>query len=317
MANIIITLLNNKRSRQTIGGLDSSVAMQAGGYSVIENEHNATVFEVHFPTEYHGQTGSVHMKNAKGEYATHNLGAIIDTHTFSLPSAMTYAGNTLLVFEARNEVDGETTKTVWAPIVVPVTATSVDYKKVAMASPDILAEAIAVAADAAAGKFDGDSCFIKFAKDADGTEMSEIWSPDRTWVGFYIGKSASSDPSEYKWSLFVGECSPEDDAETTEIEYELVSNTDKTFKADGICSFKIIVPANIKHGFYCGVNIRTSAIECSVLQATNNSPYPLKYMERGYETTHFSKLPVNSVTLMSFFCDGIYLYCYISEAETQ
>ncbi len=320
MANIIITLLSNKRSRQTVEGQDAIVATQAGGYSVIESENNSTTFEVRFPAEYYGQGGAVYMKNAKGEYGTIGLGVIGASHSFKLPDTMTVAGNTFLVFQATDSSAdaelGSPPKTVWAPIVVPVMATSVDYTKVAMASPDVLAEAIAVAADAKAGKFNGKDCHIRFAEDANGTNMAESWSPSLTWVGFYISHEPSADPEDYEWSLFVGECVPEEDTTTTAVEYELVSNTDKTFKAAGITSLKFIVPANVKHGFYCGVNVQTGDADCTVQAATNNSQYPLKYMERGYETTHFTKLAKNSVTLMSFFCDGINLYCYITEAET-
>ena len=64
MANIDITLLENKRSRQAVDGLATIVATQAGGYSVIAGEIGATTFSVRYPSVYVGQSGHVYMRNA-------------------------------------------------------------------------------------------------------------------------------------------------------------------------------------------------------------------------------------------------------------
>ena len=80
-----------------------------------------------------------------------------DGYSFTLPAEMTFAGNTFLTFYVLQgdtssiiqNPDGlfvydneKVTKTIWQPVVVPILATGVDYKRVAMASPDILDDAI-------------------------------------------------------------------------------------------------------------------------------------------------------------------------------
>lgn len=314
MANITITLLENKRSRQAVDGLDTIVAQQAGGYSVIATEDKATTLEVRYPTSYIGQTGCVYMKNARGEYATIDFPRIEQTLTFKLPATMTVAGNTFLVFQALVGTGDNAIKTVWAPVVVPVTETSIDYRKVAMASPDILAEAIAVAAAAKRGDYNGDSCFIRFASDATGSDFTADWREGLDFLGFYLGKTASEQPRDYKWTRFIGKCLPEDDARTQEIECVLENNKDKSYTAAGISSIHFTIPEDVEHGFLCGVNVKTSENECGVLPETNNSRYPLKYMERGYEVSRYDRIPPNTTAIMSFVCDGIALYCFFLEA---
>lgn len=143
MANITITLLTNKRTRQTIDALDVNVVAQAGGYNVVEGENNATEIQVNYPDAYTGQRRYVYMKNAKGEYDTHEF--TDNTTTFKLPASMTYAGNTVLVFYASSGNGDDAVKTVWNPVIVPITATGINYAKVAMASVDILDEYIRMA----------------------------------------------------------------------------------------------------------------------------------------------------------------------------
>ena len=53
---------------------------------------------------------------------------------------MTFAGNTVLTFYAVEAVTDA--KTVWCPVIIPVTATGVDYHEVAKASADVLEQAI-------------------------------------------------------------------------------------------------------------------------------------------------------------------------------
>lgn len=143
MPNITITLLTNKRTRQTIDTFDVNVVAQAGGYNVVEGENNATEIQVNYPDAYVGQRRYVYMKNAKGEYDTHEFTG--DTTKFTLPASMTYAGNTILVFYASSGSGESAIKTVWNPVIVPITATGINYAKVAMASIDLLDEYIHIA----------------------------------------------------------------------------------------------------------------------------------------------------------------------------
>ena len=128
MAMIEITLLPNKRSKVS----------WAQGYAVVEGESDTTEISVRFPDTFAGMRRYVYMRNAKGEYAEKGLDWAHPEKVFSLPASMTFAGTTTLVFYA----ESDTEKAVWLPIEIPIAATSVDYKEVARASPDILQEAI-------------------------------------------------------------------------------------------------------------------------------------------------------------------------------
>ncbi|MBQ8725536.1 MAG: hypothetical protein IJY84_00335 [Clostridia bacterium] len=145
MPNITITLLTNKRTRQTIDALDVNVVAQAGGYNVVEGENNATEIQVNYPDAYTGQRRYVYMKNAKCEYDTYEFTG--STTSFKLPASMTYAGNTILVFYASSGSGENAVKTVWNPVIVPITATGINYAKVAMASVDVLDEYIRIASE--------------------------------------------------------------------------------------------------------------------------------------------------------------------------
>lgn len=50
----------------------------------------------------------------------------------------------------------------------------------------------------------GDPVWIKYAKDAAGTDMSDTPSDDRQFLGVYVGREASADPLDYRWRKFVG-----------------------------------------------------------------------------------------------------------------
>lgn len=63
---------------------------------------------------------------------------ITTSKTFRLPDTMTFAGNTILTFYA---LDGNV-KTVWCPVIIPVTSTGVNYHEVARCSEDVLMEAL-------------------------------------------------------------------------------------------------------------------------------------------------------------------------------
>lgn len=137
MPKIIVTLLNTRRNRVVIDSMDTTVATQPGGMVVVAGEHLATRVEVYYPEEWNGGNCYVHMKNAKGEYATARLiGG--NPKYFDLPNTMTFAGNTFLTFHSEvNDTVG-----VWVPVVVPVTETGVDYDEVARCSMDLVQETL-------------------------------------------------------------------------------------------------------------------------------------------------------------------------------
>lgn len=322
MANIIITLLSNKRSRQSVDGLDTIVAAQAGGYSVIAGETSATSVEVRYPETYHGQAGYVYMKNAKGEYNVQQFGAIGATESFTLPASMTVEGNTILVFYATTGAGDELIKTVWAPVIVPITATSVDYTRVALASPDTLAEtiatantalakAVAVETAAANGEFDGKSAWVRFSSSADGTNMTETWTAGQKYVGIYLGKIASPRASDYRWLLFVGSAFCYQDTTTTAIDYTVEDNTDKTFNANNISSIKLRIPNGIGHGYYAGVNIVIGSTP-PTFELVNNSSYQAYILQRGLPQASYTP-QANSRANLLIYCDGSAVYVYANE----
>lgn len=211
MANIIVTLLTNKRTRQTIEALDSVVAAQAGGYIVVEGENETTEIAVNYPEQYQAQNCYVYMKNAKGEYATLTLSSGV-TKTFTLPSSMTYRGNTFLTFYAENNG----IVTAWLPVVVPVAATGVDYVKAAMASEDIIRQMLDATRQAAAqaenvrqradnGEFKGDGVFVKFSAYADGHDMTRTWTAGQKYIGVFVSNMDSTRYQDYTWQQIVGD----------------------------------------------------------------------------------------------------------------
>ena len=49
----------------------------------------------------------------------------------------------------------------------------------------------------------GDSAFVRYSKNADGTDFTEEWSSGQTYIGFATGQKAPIDKSEYTW-FYVG-----------------------------------------------------------------------------------------------------------------
>ncbi|MBR2883097.1 MAG: hypothetical protein IKB96_12315 [Prevotella sp.] len=140
MAEIVVTLLLNKRTYQTINDLNVQVA-SSPDYAVVAGENAVTQIQVNYPERYAALRCYVRMRNAKGEYATVNFTGSATAKTFTLPDTMTYAGNTVLTFYAVNTSTGATT--VWVPVIIPITATGVDYHEVAKCSEDMLEQALA------------------------------------------------------------------------------------------------------------------------------------------------------------------------------
>ncbi len=323
MANIDITLLTSKRTRISVDGLDSVVATQAGGYIVVAGESETTTFAVHFPSNFIGQTSWVYMKNSKGEYKVKHFGILQSADvTFTLPGEMTVAGNTYLVFYATYGAGESEIKTVWSPVVVPVASTGIDYRKVAVASPDVLeqviteaGEAIRIAQsvrdDADNGNFDGKSAFVRFSATEGGADMTEEWSAGQNYLGLYIGYEASEDPQDYKWTRFVGGSFCEDDDETIEVDYSIEDNTDKSFVNEGITKIKLTIPEDIRHGYHAGVNF-VSGTTAPTFEVVNNSKYATKIIQYGLVMASYTP-SVNCSVSISIMCDGKFVHLSILE----
>lgn len=319
MANITITLLTSKRTRQTIDALDTVIATQPGGYSVVEGESNATTIEVIYPADYAAQTCYVYMKNAKGEYAVTTFTGKSQNKTFTLPETMTLKGNTILVFYAENS----TTKTVWLPVIVPITETSVNYYSPAVATEDMLRETLEAAAAAAAycaeveqkaedGDFNGDSVFIRYSANANGSGMTENWQRGQRYIGTYIGHTASANYADYRWALFVGEAYCDEDSAGGSVSLTLAANNDRTLTSTEITSLAVTIP-NIAgtHGFYAGFNFKSGST-APVFTFSNSSGKPLKIIVNG--EVKASYLPTAGKTTQAvIYGDGINVYAYINE----
>lgn len=49
----------------------------------------------------------------------------------------------------------------------------------------------------------GDSAFIRYSANADGTDFTETWSEGQNYIGFATGQSAPTDKSGYVWAMFT------------------------------------------------------------------------------------------------------------------
>lgn len=319
MANIEITLLTSKRTFVNVDGLGSVVAAQAGGYVAVAGEHNSTTIAVQYPNTYAGQAAWVHMRNSAGEYKTIKFDALHDPAKveFALPGEMTLEGNTYLVFYAVSGSGDDEVKTVWAPVVVPIASTGVDYKKVAMASPDVLekvmtesAEAIRIAREIeqkqTAGELDGKSVWVRFSASEDGANMTEEWTIGQNYIGAYLGQTASETPSDYQWMRFVGGSYCADDDTGTVVDYTAVDNTDKSFTASGITSAKITIPATASHGYHAGVNIKSGQTPPAMEFVNNAAGKTLRVLQYGftYDSPENYHPSANVMIQMAIYCDG-------------
>lgn len=152
--NITVNLLTNKNTYILSDDLATEYSTNERGYKVIQGEDNATTITVNYPTSYAVFDKQVEMINAKGQQTIIELTG----SEFTLPNTMTYAGNTTLVFSAITD----DIKVVWQKVIIPITATGIDFENIALANPDILGEAIEASKyyaqfkeDVEAGKFNG------------------------------------------------------------------------------------------------------------------------------------------------------------------
>lgn len=322
MANIEVTLLLNKRTRQTIDALDNTVLAQAGGYTVVEGEDKTTKIKVNYPDKYQAYSRYVYMKNSKGEHDVITFGP--NENEFALPASMTFRGNTVLVFYATSDSE----KVIWLPVIVPVAETGIDYKKVATASEEFLKEVLEASGEAVRicerieqradnGEFngkdgsDGKNVHIRYSANADGRGMTVAWSAGQRYIGTLIASEASDNYQDYMWMQFVGDAFCSEDAASGAVNVTLTHDTDKTLTSDALTSVTITIPQGVKHGFYAGLNFRTGATPPRVL-FFNNSGLPLKIVMRGALTESYTP-GANKTVQGLYYCDGLNVYCYINE----
>jgi hypothetical protein len=110
----------------------------------------------------------------------------------------------------------------------------------------------------------------------------------------------------YLINSYVGEL----DDTTSEIDYELVDNIDKSFSVTAE-SVEITIPATVAHGFYAGVNFISGSEPIPVV-FSNLSSYTLKLIKYGVVIENYTPAASKTVNTI-FFCDGLNIYCYINE----
>lgn len=98
---------------------------------------------------------------------------------------------------------------------------------------------------------------------------------------------------------------------TKTITHTIVNNSDATYNATNITLIKVILPTTVSHGFYGGINFKSSASP-PIVTFQNLSTYPLVLMQYGISTSSYSPT-ANAIVDMTLYCDGINVYCYINE----
>lgn len=91
---------------------------------------------------------------------------------------------------------------------------------------------------------------------------------------------------------------------------DLKAGEDTTFTKN-LTSLTINIPFECKHGFYSGVNFKTSGDELPIV-INNYSFYPLKIIKYNLEFPSIQLQAFKAVNV-SFYCDGINVYCRYSE----
>ena len=101
------------------------------------------------------------------------------------------------------------------------------------------------------------------------------------------------------------------DAVTTEITHTLVDNEDYSYTATNV-SVEIFIPDTVTHGFHSGLNFKSGASPVAVT-FNNVSGLDLKILRyREIPITTYTP-SANKTVSMTFYCDGINVYCYITE----
>lgn len=130
----------------------------------------------------------------------------------------------------------------------------------------------------------------------------------------YVYKCVSISGLNSYWDFQLslsGELNYYQDTATTSVSYTLVSNEDKTFLNDSITDVTIIIPDTVAHGFYGGINIKVGS-SIGAITFTNNSTYILNLIKYGRNLLNYTP-NTNKTVNLSFYCDGINIYCYIVE----
>jgi hypothetical protein len=158
----------------------------------------------------------------------------------------------------------------------------------------------------------GLSVHIRYSRYADGTGFTASWTEAQSFIGVAVSDTAPLTKADYIWSKFSGlpECSI--DFTTTSITHIASIETDKTFSAVDITSIIISIPSEVSHGYYAGVNFKTSASSIPTVAFTTQSPLPVKLSVSGRSVDSYTPKLDKMVNIL-LYCDGVYIYAYVSE----
>ena len=152
--------------------------------------------------------------------------------------------------------------------------------------------------------------FLRYSANSDGSDMTEKWKMGQKYIGTYVAHDASTDYKDYSWTRFVGDTYCIDNKESS-VAIELSDESDVSYP-NSVGSVSITIPASIYHGFYSGLNFKTGNIP-PLVTFDNQSSLSLKLLYRGVTIDSYTP-KMNITSQMSFYCDGINVYCYIGEA---
>lgn len=99
---------------------------------------------------------------------------------------------------------------------------------------------------------------------------------------------------------------------TSNMAYTLEHLYDSTFK-NPIRNLFLTIPNDTTHGYWSGVNFETSS-DVLGLNFINNTNLTLKVIKYDNVFNYLDILP-NKVYNLTFYCDGINIYCYYLEVE--
>lgn len=162
------------------------------------------------------------------------------------------------------------------------------------------------------GSFTVNNLYIRYSFSPMGEEMTTEWQEGQTYLGTYVGRVASTDYNDYNWVQFVGGTFCYENAESGIVTVNMTDQSDLTLTSENLQLLTINLPDTIAHGFYAGLNFKTTNFATVVQFQNPNVNLPLKIIKRAVEITSFAPA-TNSNIQMLFYCDGLNVYCYILE----
>ena len=160
----------------------------------------------------------------------------------------------------------------------------------------------------------GQSIFIRYSRNADGTDFTATWEQGEYYVGIGVGIAAPQEASGYTWAKFVGEqLDFNKETETTDtVNHTVVNNTVTAFESSQLATMNLTIPTDVFQGYYAEVDIATGSNPVAITY-TNNSNYNIVYMQYAIDIGEYNAVPADTNANLLFSCDGIDLTCFVVE----